>query len=139
MFLIRAPLNVSGSVVGVVSHVLHEKIELHPLHNWTKARRTLDTRTEKFCPQHPIYYRNRTGIRPRCPQHTDSIGPRCLCPCDGTLTPCCAWRAHEDPRTCSSRHPQVRLPQVVILCWSPNAIPNSTLATPKFPRNPPHK
>ncbi len=53
-----------GQLLVWDSHVSHEEIELRPVRKQMRPRCTLDTRTKRFCPQHPIYYRNRTGIRP---------------------------------------------------------------------------
>ncbi len=51
VFLIRTPSNASRSIVGVVSHALHEEIELYSLYNRTKVKHALDTKTKRFYPQ----------------------------------------------------------------------------------------
>ncbi len=101
-----------------------EEIELYPSHNRTKARRTLETKIKRFCPQFPFYYRHASEIAPDV-HSMRNTHPLFHLACSRRLK---SLRSH------TSRRHRVLLPQIVIRSRKPSTFPNSTLVVSEVPQ-----
>ncbi len=133
----RVPLSVSGSVVwGWLIMLRQEEIERHsvdktqvPLTTRTEGRFSNTISTTKIVPESATYSHPTLLVQDAC------------CPCNRALTPCSA-SVHTHTRKHTqhgSRHPQVRLRQVVVLRRSPSAIVHSASVASASPQTHPHK